>query len=50
MIKKNITKKCIDMFEELAKNDNDKFLTFYKEFNKNIKLGVHDDETNRERL
>lgn len=49
VIKKNIIKKCIESFEELSEND-DKYKQFYEQFGKNIKLGVHEDEQNRERL
>jgi molecular chaperone HtpG len=42
-------KKCIALFEELAE-DKDKFKTFYEQFAKNIKLGVHEDNTNRKKL
>ena len=49
VIKKNIIKKCIDAIEELSK-DNEKFNLFYKNFSKNVKLGIHEDEKNRNKL
>jgi molecular chaperone HtpG len=49
IIKKNVIKKCVELFEELAEND-DKYKPFYEQFGKNIKLGIHEDEQTRERL
>jgi len=49
VMKKNIIKKCIELFEELAETE-DKYKSFYEQFGKNIKLGIHEDEQNRERL
>merc|ERR1711862_675044 len=49
VIKRNLVKKCIALFEELAE-DKDKYKTFYEQFAKNIKLGVHEDNANRKKL
>lgn len=48
-IKKNLVKKCIEMFKEISDNP-DKYVQFYKKFSKNIKLAVHDDSTNRDKF
>ena len=49
VIKKNLVKKCLDMFADLA-DDADKYGKFYEAFGKNLKLGVHEDSTNRKKL
>merc|ERR1711937_657938 len=49
VIKRNLVKKCIALFEELAE-DKDKFKTFYEQFSKNLKLGVLEDNANRKKL
>merc|ERR1712125_161839 len=48
-IKKSITKKCLEMIAELAENSED-WKKFYEQFSKNLKLGIHEDQTNREKL
>jgi len=49
VIRKNLVKKCLELFAEISENKAD-YKTFYDQFGKNLKLGVHDDSTNREKL
>jgi len=48
LIKKSITKQVLNLLDSLSETED--YLTFYKEFSKNIKLGVHEDESNRPKL
>ena len=48
-IKKSVTKKCIELFFQIVENAED-FKKFYEQFSKNLKLGIHEDATNRAKL
>ena len=47
--KKNIVKKCLEMFAEIQENQED-YKKFYEQFSKNLKLGIHEDSANRSKL
>jgi len=49
IVKKNLVKKCIEMFTELTENK-ENYKAFYESFSKSLKLGIHEDSTNRSKL
>merc|ERR1712179_265080 len=49
VIKKNLVKKCLEMFAEIAEKKDD-YKKFYEQFGKCLKLGIHEDSTNRTKV
>merc|ERR1712130_964661 len=49
VIRKNLIKKCIELFNEIAENKDD-WKKFNEAFGKNLKFGIHEDSANREKL
>merc|ERR1712038_1911749 len=49
VIRKNLVKKVMELIEEIAE-DKDSYKKFYEQFAKNVKLGIHEDSTNRKKL
>merc|ERR1711977_230376 len=49
VIKKNLVKKCLEMFAEISEKKDD-YKKFYEQFSKPMKLGIHEDSTNRTKI
>ncbi|KAH9488734.1 hypothetical protein Btru_059459 [Bulinus truncatus] len=49
VIRKNLVKKCVELIEDLTE-DKENYKKFYEQFSKNLKLGIHEDSTNRKKL
>ena len=49
VMKKNITKKAIEMMEDIAE-DEEKYKGFYENYSKNMKLGLYEDSNNRDKI
>jgi Hsp90 protein len=49
VIRKNLVKKCMELFEELTE-DKKGYKKFYSQFSNNLKLGINEDSTNRAKL
>ena len=49
VIKKNLIKKSLELFRDIAENK-EEYNKFYDTFSKNIKLGIHEDSSNRGKL
>lgn len=49
VIRKNLVKKCMELIEDLTE-DKDNYKKLYEQFAKNLKLGIHEDSTNRKKI
>lgn len=49
VIRKNLVKKCLELIKEVSEKPED-WKKFYEQFGKNLKLGIHEDATNRAKL
>lgn len=49
VIRKTLVRKSLDLFNEVSENEED-YKKFYEQFGKNLKLGIHEDSTNRNKI
>ena len=49
IIRRNLVKKCLELIKEVSENDED-WKKFYEQFSKNLKLGIHEDSSNRDKI
>jgi molecular chaperone HtpG len=49
VISKNLVKKALELLAEISE-DGEKYKKFYEQFAKNLKLGIHEDSTNRGKI
>jgi len=49
VIRKNLVKKCVELIQEVFE-DKENYKKFYEQFGKNLKLGIHEDSTNRKKI
>ncbi|CAO3643678.1 unnamed protein product [Cunninghamella echinulata] len=50
VISKHLVKKALDMFSQLAKQDEDKYATFFKQFGNALKFGAIESNAHRKRI
>eukprot|EP00239_Pterosperma_sp_CCMP1384_P001574 CAMPEP_0197855578 /NCGR_PEP_ID=MMETSP1438-20131217/26905_1 /TAXON_ID=1461541 /ORGANISM="Pterosperma sp., Strain CCMP1384" /LENGTH=796 /DNA_ID=CAMNT_0043470751 /DNA_START=61 /DNA_END=2451 /DNA_ORIENTATION=+ len=50
VMRKRLVKKTMDMLKNLAKEDEEKYAKFFENFGKNLKLGIIEDQTNRDAI
>jgi molecular chaperone HtpG len=49
LIEKNVMKKIFELFNKIS-SDQNKFVTFYEQYSKSIKLGIHEDSIHKTKL